>query len=55
MTHIVRYATGEGVRVGVLTDGEVRPVTGLDSMAALLTKVRLVAVAARPKEPNIGR
>ena len=36
MTHVVRYATGEGVNVGVLTDGRVRPVAGLESMAALL-------------------
>ena len=33
---IVRYASSGEVRVGVLTGGEVRPVPGIDSMAALL-------------------
>jgi 2-dehydro-3-deoxy-D-arabinonate dehydratase len=33
---IVRYASAGQARVGVLTEGEVRPVPGIDSMAALL-------------------
>jgi 2-dehydro-3-deoxy-D-arabinonate dehydratase len=36
VTHVVRYAEGGTVRVGVLTDGRVRPIADLDSMAALL-------------------
>jgi 2-dehydro-3-deoxy-D-arabinonate dehydratase len=42
MTHVVRYATpadrdGDGpVRVGVLVDGQVRPIPGVESMGALL-------------------
>jgi 2-dehydro-3-deoxy-D-arabinonate dehydratase len=36
MTHVVRYETDGGVRVGVLDDGAVRPVPEVGSMAALL-------------------
>jgi 2-dehydro-3-deoxy-D-arabinonate dehydratase len=37
VTHVVRYATGDGpVRVGVLADGGVRPVPGVESMGGLL-------------------
>ena len=36
MTHVVRYESGGEVRVGVLTDGAVRPVPGVATMAALL-------------------
>jgi 2-dehydro-3-deoxy-D-arabinonate dehydratase len=36
VTHVVRYGRDGGVRVGVLGDGVVRPVPGVDSMAALL-------------------
>lgn len=37
MTHVVRYESGGEVRVGVLTDGAVRPVPGVATMAALLS------------------
>jgi 2-dehydro-3-deoxy-D-arabinonate dehydratase len=36
MTHVVRYESAGEVRVGVLDGGAVRPVPGVDSMAALL-------------------
>lgn len=36
MTHIVRYETTAQTRVGVLDDGAVRRVPGVESMAALL-------------------
>jgi 2-dehydro-3-deoxy-D-arabinonate dehydratase len=36
MSHVVRYASGGEVRVGVLDDGAVRPVPGMASMAELL-------------------
>ena len=36
MTHVVRYAAEGGPRVGVLADGVVRPLPGVDSMGALL-------------------
>ena len=38
MTHVVRYAVDGGPRVGVLADGLVRPLPGVDSMAALLAR-----------------
>ena len=36
MTHVVRYESGSGIRVGVLDDGAVRPLPGVGSMAELL-------------------
>ncbi|MCW2698757.1 MAG: fumarylacetoacetate hydrolase [Blastococcus sp.] len=37
MSHVVRYRSGNGpARVGVLADGEVRPVAAVESMGALL-------------------
>jgi 2-dehydro-3-deoxy-D-arabinonate dehydratase len=38
VTHVVRYSAGSGgsVGVGVLSDGQVRPVPGVDSLGALL-------------------
>ena len=36
MTHVVRYESDGEMRVGVLTDGAVRPVPGVTTMAALL-------------------
>lgn len=36
MTHVVRYESSGGIRVGVLDDGAVRPLPGVGSMAELL-------------------
>ncbi|MDK3255024.1 fumarylacetoacetate hydrolase family protein [Blastococcus capsensis] len=36
MTHVVRYESHGTVRLGVLDDGAVRPIPGVDTMAALL-------------------
>ena len=36
MTHLVRYETDSEVRVGVLADGAVHPVPGVDAMSGLL-------------------
>ncbi len=54
--HVVRYDAGDVVRVGVLTDGEIRPVAGVESMAALLALPldearRLVEAAGGPATP----
>ncbi len=54
--HVVRYDAGDAVRVGVLTDGEVRPVAGVESMAELLALPldearRLVEAAGEPATP----
>jgi 2-dehydro-3-deoxy-D-arabinonate dehydratase len=38
MTHVIRYETSGGVRIGVLDAGEIRPVPGVNSMAALLAR-----------------
>ncbi len=52
---IVRYASSGQVRVGVLTAGEVRPVPGIDSMAALLAlslaEARAAVLAAAGEAP----
>jgi 2-dehydro-3-deoxy-D-arabinonate dehydratase len=37
MTHVVRFASADGVRIGVLDAGRVRPVPGVGSMADLLS------------------
>ena len=52
---IVRYASSGQVRVGVLTGGEVRPVPGVESMAALLAlslaEARAAVLAAAGEAP----
>ena len=52
---IVRYASSGEVRVGVLTGGEVRPVPGVESMAALLAlslaEARAAVLAAAGEAP----
>jgi 2-dehydro-3-deoxy-D-arabinonate dehydratase len=56
MSHVVRYADGGAVRVGVLADGSVRPI-GLESMAALLALPLDEArrrVAAAADEPAVA-
>jgi 2-dehydro-3-deoxy-D-arabinonate dehydratase len=57
MSHVVRYESAGEVRVGVLADGAVRPVPGVDSMAALLgldlagARAAVEAAAGQPAVP----